>query len=144
MAEYKSSPVTLLKSADAVYDKLTDLMGLEQAIRNIPADTVPEDKRQMLDDIRVDENTITIPGGPTGAITLVKSDCTRPVLVSYEGFGTPVPVTLAVQIQATGDESCEVTVVADIKVPAMLKPMINGPMQKMVDQVASNLRTIGL
>lgn len=142
MAEYKSSPVTVRKSADQIYDTLTDLQGLAEKITGIPADSVPEDKRAMLEGIRVDENTLTIPGGPTGAITLVKSDCTRPAYVSYEGVGTPVPVTLAVNIAAVGDDAAEVTVKADIQVPALLKPMLNGPMQKMVDEVAQNLRNL--
>ena len=142
MAEYKSNPVTVRKSADQIFDTLTDLQGLAEKITGIPADSVPEDKRAMLEGIRVDENTLTIPGGPTGAITLAKSDCTRPTYVSYEGVGTPVPVTLAVNIAAVGDDAAEVTVKADIQVPALLKPMLNGPMQKMVDEVAQNLRNL--
>ena len=79
MAEYKSNPVTVRKSADQIFDTLTDLQGLAEKITGIPADSVPEDKRAMLEGIRVDENTLTIPGGPTGAITLVKSDSPVPL-----------------------------------------------------------------
>ena len=53
-----------------------------------------------------------------------------------------MPVTLAVNIAAVGDDAAEVTVKADIQVPALLKPMLNGPMQKMVDEVAQNLRNL--
>lgn len=144
MAEYKSSPVTVNKSAEAIYDRLTDLAGLEQAIRNIPADKIPADKREMLDGIRVDENSLVIPGGPVGSITLMKTTCERPSLVSYEGVGTPVPVTLIAHISAKDTESCEITVSADIQVPAMLKPMLNGPMQKMVDQVSTSLKSLDI
>lgn len=144
MAEYKSGPVTVNKSAEAIYDKLTDLVGLKQAIRNIPVDKIPADKREMLDGIRVDENSLVIPGGPAGNITFVKSSCERPSLVSYEGVGTPVPVSLIAHINDRGSESCEITVTADIQVPAMLKPMLNGPMQKMVDQVSTSLKSLDI
>lgn len=142
MAEYKSQPVSLGKSAEEVYDKLTDMQGLAQAITNVPMDQVPEDKRDMLKQVRVDENSIEVPGGPVGSIVLEKSDCTRPVYVSFEGKGTPVPLTLSAHIQSTSADTCEVTVEVDIKIPAMLKPMINGPMNDLVKQVADSLRAI--
>ena len=144
MAEYKSSPVAVGKSAETIYDKLTDLAGLEEAIRNIPQDKVPDDKRELLDNIRVDEDTLVIPGGPTGNVTLVKADCVRPTLVSYEGVGTPVPVMLSAHNAPTGPESSEITVEASLQVPAMLKPMLNGPMQKLVDQIADSVKSMGI
>lgn len=142
MADYISDAVALDKSADQIYDKLTDLKALEQAIKNIPADKVPEDKRELLEGITVDDETITIPGGPAGSITLAKSVCVRPVTVTYDGVGTPVPVRLTAHIQSTGADKCEVSVEAHIDVPKMLAPMINGPMKKMVAEVASNLKAL--
>ena len=42
MAEYKSNPVTVRKSADQIFDTLTDLQGLAEKITGIPADSVPK------------------------------------------------------------------------------------------------------
>ena len=139
MATYKSNPVDLAASCQTMYDKLTDLGRLGEFIKNIPADQVPDDKRQMLDSIRVTDSTITIPGGPTGDLTLAKGDCEAPSKVVYVGENTPVPVTLECDLAATGEDSCQAEVIADIKVPAMLKPMLNGPMNKMLEQVAMML-----
>lgn len=144
MAEYKSNPVALHKSAEQVYNTLTDLRGLGEAISGIPHDQVPEDKLQMLEGIKIDDDSMTIPGGPTGAITLRRAHCTPYSEVSYEGVGTPVPVSLAARIQSTGPDSCEVTVEAAISVPAIMKPMLNGPMNKMVNEVAANLTKLNL
>ena len=142
MAEYKSSPVSLHRSAEDLYNKLTNLAGLKEAISGIPADQIPEDKLHLLDEINVEGDSITIPGGPTGPITLTRAECVEPSSVSYKGVNTPVPLTLTAQIQSTGADSCEVTVCVDIKVPAMLKPMLNGPMEKMVNEVAGHLRSL--
>lgn len=144
MAEYKSNPVSLRKSAETVYGRLTNLEALEKSIREIPEESIPADKRAMLDGITVDNDTITIPGGPTGSLSLRKAECTEPLFVSYECIGTPVPAILAARIAPTGDNSCEVTVEADIKVPPMLKPMLNGMMNKMVNEVASQLTSLQL
>lgn len=143
MAEYKSNPVTLGRSAQEVYERLTNMQGLAEALTNVPADQVPEDKRDLLNSIRIDDDTIEIPGGPVGSVTLVKSDCTAPVYVSFEGKGTPVPLVLAAHIQPIGDNTCEVTVEVNLSIPAMMKPMLNGPMNNLVEQVANSLRTIG-
>lgn len=143
MAEYKSNPVSLARSAQEVYDRLTNMQGLAEALTNVPEDQVPEDKRDLLNGIRIDGDSIEIPGGPMGSVTLVKSDCTAPVYVSYEGKGTPVPLVLAARIQPTGDSTCEVTVEVNISVPALMKPMLNGPMNNLVEQVANSLRAIG-
>lgn len=144
MATYQSSPVALRSSAQNIYDKLTNLNGLGEMIKNIPADQIPEDKRSMLDGIEVSDDTITIPGGPTGSISLRKGACVSPQTITYEGINTPVPVSLTAHIASTGAESCDVVVEADIKVPAMLKPMLNGPMKKMVEEVANSLTQLKL
>ncbi len=142
MASYKSNPVTLSQNAEKVYDKLTDLSKLAGFIKDIPADSVPEDKRQLLDQITVTGDSITIPGGPTGPITLTKGDCTPYSKVIYIGQGTPVPVSLECSLVPTGADTCEAVVMADIKVPMMLKPMLNGPMNQLVAQVSQALTQI--
>lgn len=139
MATYTSSPVTLLQSAESVYSRLSNLEGLKDVLGRIPADQIPADQQDLINKIQISGDTISIPGGPAGEISLTKGNCIEPSLVSYEGVGTPVPLSLQTRIESTGADSCEVTVQAEIQVPAMLKPMLNGPMQKMVDQVAQSL-----
>lgn len=139
MAEYKSKLIDLPQSANEIYDKLTDLRKLDKIIKDIPADQIPDDKRALINGIYVKTDSITIPGGPTGDITLVKGECVEPSKVIYNAQGTPVPVSITADIFATGADSCQVEVVASLIIPAMLKPMVNGPMQKMIDQVAMTL-----
>lgn len=105
----------------------------------MPREEVPEDKRDLLDQIEITDSTIMIPGGPTGNVTLRLGQCERPQLITFEGENTPVPVALTAHLAATGADSCQVTVVASIGIPAMLKPMVSGPMQKLVDQIAMTL-----
>ena len=37
-------------------------------------------------------------------------------------------------------ETCETYVQIDLQIPAIMKPMVNGPMQKMVDQFGQMMR----
>lgn len=139
MATYTSTPVNLPLSAEAAFNKLSNLGGLKNILNDIPEDQIPTEQLEMVQKIEINGDTITIPGGPTGDISLIKGNCVSPSLVSYDGVGTPVPLSLQTHIESAGADACSVTVVAEIQVPAMLKPMLNGPMQQMVNQVAQSL-----
>lgn len=142
MATYQSDKVSLLTSAETVFDKVSDLEGLSELIKKAPTDKVPEEQRQMLDQIAVTPETISFPAGPAGMITLRKAREVRPTLVELHGEGTPVPVALKLMITPLTPDTCEAQVVFEIQIPAMLKPMVNGPLQKMCDQFSNMLRQI--
>lgn len=139
MAEFKSKPVTIYAPAETVFGKLSNLENLKSLLENVPEESIPEDKRDLFNQIELTPETITIPGGPVGAITLRVTERVAPALVRLSGEGTPVPLHLALSITPLGADSCEAQVSIDLAVPAMLKPMISGPVQKMCDQFASVL-----
>ena len=142
MATYRSEDVTLGAPAQTVFRKLDNLEGLGELIKNAPADQIPEDKRQMLESINVTSDTITFPAGPMGALTLRKTRSVDPTLIRLEGEGAPVPMSLNLNIIPMGDESCMANVEIDLQIPAMLKPMVSGPMQKMTSEFANMLRAV--
>ena len=142
MATYKSETVGLAYPAETVFGKLSDLEGLGNVIKNIPEDKVPADQRAMLGQVTVTPDTITFPGGPVGNITLRIDDLNSPTLISLAGQGTPVPLSLAMHITPLTPDTCEAYVEIDLQIPAMLKPMVNGPMQKMTEQFAQMLRQV--
>lgn len=141
MAIIKSEKVTLNSSAENVYDKLSNPENLRELLDKVPMDQVPEDKRDLMTQISVTSDSITIPGGPTGPITLKMTEKSRPSLLKLEGEGTPVPLVMSLRLVPMGEFS-EATVEIDIAVPALVLPMVKGPLQKLVDQVANTLRAI--
>ena len=142
MATYKSDDVTLLAPAEKVFAKLDNLEGLGDMIKNAPADQIPDDKRQMLEGISVTADTITFPAGPMGALTLRKTQSLAPTLIRLEGDGGPVPMSLTLNIIPMGEESSKANVEIDLQIPAMLKPMVSGPMKKMTTELANMLRAV--
>ena len=111
-------------------------------IKNIPEDKVPADQRAQLEQVQVTADTISFPGGPVGNITLRLDEVKSPTLISLVGQGTPVPLKMAMHITPLTPDTCEAHVEIDLQIPAMLKPMINGPMQKMTQQFAQMLRQV--
>lgn len=142
MATYSSDTITLHKPAEVVYAKLSNLDSLKDLLAGAPTDQLDEEKRKMLEQITVTPDSITIPAGPVGQLTLRVAERREPTLLTMRGEGTPVPLSVAMHITPRGAEECEAQCVIDIQVPAMLKPMISGPMKKMSDQFAKMLRAI--
>lgn len=142
MATYKSEVVGLAYPAETVFSKLSNLEGLGGILKNVPADKVPADQLAMLEQVRVTPDTISFPAGPAGEVTLKVAETDAPNLIRMEGYGTPVPMSLTLHITPLTPETCESYVQIDIQIPAMLKPMVNGPLQKMADQFAQMLRQV--
>lgn len=144
MATYKSNVTSLAAPAERVYAKLSNLEGLGELIKNVPADKVPADKRALMEQISITPSTISFPGGPVGEVTLELARLEEPSLIELKGKGTPVPLELALHIRPLTADTCEAYVEINIQIPAMLKPMVNGPLQKMADEFGQVLRAVPL
>ena len=142
MATYKSDEVPLKASAQSVFDRLSDFESLKGLLSNVPADQIPADKREMFDSIKLTKDSIELPGGPVGSIRLKVVEKTAPTCIRLKGEGTPVPLSLQLDIHPVDDASCRAIAKVDLEIPAMLRPMISGPMQKMTEQFAQVLRSI--
>lgn len=142
MATYKSDEVTLKASAENVFNRLSNFESLKDLLAQVPADRIPADKKEMFDSIRLTNDSIELPGGPVGSIRLKVVERTAPSRITLKGEGTPVPLQLQLELQPIDEASCRAQAKVDIEIPAMLRPMISGPMQKMTEQFGSVLRSI--
>lgn len=142
MATYKSEEVSLKASADSVFSHLSNFESLKNLLEQIPADQIPADKRDMFEGIRLSQDCIELPGGPVGSIKLRAVERTAPSRITLKGEGTPVPLQLQLDIHPVDDTACRAQAKVDVEIPAMLRPMISGPMQKMTEQFANVLRSI--
>ena len=142
MATFKSSETDVLAPADKVYRKLSNLEALGETLKDVPPEKIEAQQLEQLKEVRVTPDTISFPGGPVGEVVLRKTDCEEPTLIRLEGVGTPVPLSLSLHITPVSEFTCVCQVEASLQIPAMLKPMVQGPLQKMVDQFAQMLRQI--
>lgn len=144
MAEYKSDVVRLQGSAGNVYTALSNLEALRTLLDKVPGDKIPDEHVKMFENIRITPDTITIPAGagPIGEITLRKEGCKEPSLVRLVGENTPVPLQLMLAIQPVSDAECTGEVIVDVEIPMLLKPMVAGPLNKLVSQIASFLPSL--
>ena len=142
MATYSSSTITLPASAENVFEKLSNLENLRTLLNKVPADQVPEDKREVFNNLKITSDSITVPGAPMGELTFRVTERVKPTLIRLSGEGSPVPLGLSMHLEPDGDNSCKAKVDINIEIPAMLKPMIGGHIQKMADQFGQVLTAI--
>ena len=142
MSIYSSKNITLNASAESVFDKLSNLENLQGLLNQVPADRIPEDKRQMFENIKITPDTIEVPGGPMGSLTFRVTERKAPSLIKLEGEGIPIQMALVLNVKPVSAFSSSANVDIDINLPAMLKPMIGGQIQKIADQFGDVLGAI--
>lgn len=142
MTTVKSEKKIISAPAEKVFEKLSNLDNLKPLLESIPRDKIPEDKMEMFDNLKVTSDSITIPAGPVGQITLRVTDRLPYSLIRLEGEGAPVPLSMQLEIEGRGENECEVTVAIHLDIPIMLKPMVAGPLKKIVDQFSQVLGAI--
>lgn len=142
MAKYKSDEVLLKASAENVFNKLSDFESLKQLLDKVPEDQIPADKKEMFDSIKLTEDCIELPGGPVGTLKLRVVEKVAPSRIKLKGEGSPVPLSLELDIHPIDDNACRAVAQIDLEIPAMLRPMIAGPMQKMTEQFGQVLHSI--
>lgn len=142
MSVYKSDKIELSASAENVYNKLSNLENLRSMLENVPAESVPDDKREMFDSISITPDSISVPAGPVGNLTFRVVEKTEPSRIKLAAENSPIPLSLQMDLKPVDSSACEAQVVIDIALPAMLAPMIGGQIQKMADQFGQVLKAI--
>lgn len=140
--EYKSKPVTLSAQVGRVYARFSNLENLKSLIDKAPEDKIPADKLEQLKNMEVTADSIKMQGGPTGSITLNVVKREEPNLVSLSPVGIPMQLEMQLRFEAV-DADCTQAVAAIVAdIPMMLRPMVKGPFQQIVDQFAVMMSAI--
>lgn len=142
MSVYKSDKVELSAPAESVYAKLSNLENLRSMLAGVPAESVPEDKRELFDSISITPDSISVPAGPVGNLTFKVVEKTEPSRIKLAAENSPIPLSLQMNLEPKGPDASEAQVMIDIALPAMLAPMVGGQIQKMADQFGQVLKAI--
>ena len=142
MSSYNSGAVKLNTSAENVYSKLSNLGNLRDILERVPADSIPADKRDLFNSLNVTADSISVPAGPIGSLTFRVVERKEPSLIKLAAENSPMPMSIALNLKPETDSACTADVDIDIALPAMLKPMVGGHIQKMADQFGQVLKSI--
>lgn len=142
MAIYSSDKITINSPAVTVFDKLSNLENLKGLLDKVPADQIPQDKRQMFENIKITPDTIEVPGGPMGNLVFRVTERKAPSMIKLNGEGIPIEMALVLHVSPLTDTTSSANVDIDINLPAMLKPMVGGQIQKIANQFGDVLKAI--
>ena len=134
MSQYESSVKCIPYSQERVYAKLEDLNNLEGLKDKLPADKIKEFTYNR------DEATVNVP--PVGNVTIRVVEREMPKCIKLEAVGSPIPVTLWIQIIPNGDEASKMRVVVKAEINFMLKSMIEKPLKEGIEKIAEALSLI--
>ena len=102
-------------------------------------DKLPADKVKDLTYNR-DEATVNVP--PVGNVTIRVVEREEPKCIKLEAVGSPIPVTLWIQIIPNGAEGSKMRVVVKAEINFMLKAMIEKPLKEGIEKIAEALSLI--
>lgn len=140
--EYKSSPVSLKSPIERVYSRFSNLENLKALIDNAPTDRIPADKLEQLKTMEVTPDSITIQGGPTGSITMRVTERIEPTLISLRPDGLPLDLNMQLRFEPENESTTKAVAAIVANIPMMLRPMVKGPLQQVVDQFATMMAAI--
>ena len=141
-SEFKSAPVSIEAPVERVYSRFSNLENLRSLIENLPADSLPADKREQLEKLLITADIITVQGGPTGAVTMRVVERVEPSLIALQPENIPMKLSLQLRLSSDGPECTSAVAAIEADIPMMLRPMVKGPLQQIVDQFASMLGAI--
>lgn len=142
MTEYKSDIKQVAAPDAAVFERLSNLENLRSFLENVPEDKIPADKREQIKQMELTEDTMSLPGGPTGKVTLRITERKPYSLIVMKPDASPINIAIELRIGSEGDGASTIQVVAVADIPMMLRAMVKGMFNQMVQQVADMLAVI--
>lgn len=128
MAKYKGRTVQIDRSADEIVEKFSDLSRFKDNL-----DALPEEERAKIGDIDFAPDSITLNTPQVGQIRFEVAE-RSPRRIVMRAAGSPVPLTMGVDLEPKTADSTDVTTSVDVEIPMMLRPMVGPHLQKAVDQ----------
>lgn len=129
MAKYESKPVTVNQSVEVLFDRFSDISLFQQKIEEIPAE-----HRAKLGDVTFESDAICINTPQVGQLKFKVTERTAPGHIVFSAVGSPIPLSMIIDITAVDEQSANVSTAIDVEIPAMLRPLIGGKMQEAADK----------
>lgn len=136
MATFSSKATIVNTPAEVLAEKLSDFSPLQAKI-----DSLPEEQRQKIGNIRLTPDSIVMTTPQVGDITLQVTERT-PSRLALTAVGSPVPMNLEVELTPVDSASTSVITKLNVDIPPFLKAMVGGTLQKAVDQFGTLIQTL--
>ena len=154
MSDFVSNIKTINHPQQTVYDYLSDLSHLEALKQRLSDPALQERIRQeasernmgdignpseRLDSLTCEPDSLSIGNTPMGSLTLRIIEREEPKTIKLEGEGTPVPLTLWIQLLPLDAMSCKMRLTLRAELNFFIRQMVSKPLQDGVENIANML-----
>lgn len=129
MATYKSKPAKIDRPAQEIFARFSDMSRLQETLDKLPAD-----QRDKIGQVEFTQDSIRITTSQVGDILFKVKEKVEPTKIVFGTESSPVPLTMAVDINPLTDTTSEVETVIDVEIPAIVRPIIGPQLQKASDK----------
>ena len=129
MAKYETKPVAVNQPIEALIDRFSDISLFQQKIEEIPAE-----ERAKIGDVTFEADAICINTPQVGQLKFQVTERTAPGHIVFSAVGSPIPLSMVINIKSISESASEVVTAIDVEIPAMLRPLIGGKMQEAADK----------
>lgn len=137
MKTFNSKVFTVSKDINTLFGLVASPSNLQPLLEKL-GDKFSADK------VKVTENAIQTELPGLGAVSFVKEAEDAPNQVKYAAQGTPVPLTLVVNLAEQGEGKTDVQLSLDVEVPAFMGGMVGNTIKPMLDKVTDALAGLQL
>lgn len=137
MTTYSSKTIELQMPVEAVYARISDIGGFQSRI-----DQLPEEVRSKIGSVRFTDDSIIINAAPMGDMVLKVTERIPEKRVAFTAHGAPVPLVMAINLEAVGEDRTNVTTSIDVEIPAILKPMVGPKLQEAAEKFGDMIRNL--
>lgn len=95
---------------------------------------IPEEARAKMGDVTFEADAICINTPQVGQLKFKVTERVAPGHIVFSAVGSPIPLSMAIDINALSDTSSEVVTAIEVEIPAMLRPLIGSKMQEAADK----------
>ena len=142
LSKYESEVKNVAQPQQQLYERFSNLRNLEGIKERLsdPADKL-EQARQQFQNVEFTEDTILLTT-PVGKITFRVVEREEPKLVKMGSEGSPIPLTIWIQMLPTDVYSSKLRVTVGAEVNMFMKGMVAKPLQQAADGLANILSVL--
>jgi hypothetical protein len=129
-----------LRNLEGIKERLSDPAVQERMAAELPADKL-EQARQQFQNVEFTEDAILLTT-PVGKITFRVVEREEPKLVKMGSEGSPIPLTIWIQMLPTDAYSSKLRVTVGAEVNMFMKGMVAKPLQQAADGLANILSVL--
>lgn len=137
MTTYSSKTIELQMPVETVYARISDIGGFQSRI-----DQLPEEVKSKIGSVRFTDDSIIINAAPMGDMVLKVTERIPQKRVAFTAQGAPVPLVMAINLEAAGDDKTNVVTSIDVEIPAILKPMVGPKLQEAAEKFGDMIRNL--